>query len=820
MRLSLEGSYVGRIQEGLHHFFEHASIGKKISAISLILVIVPVLILGAMAYSSANQAVSNDIKQNLEIQVNDMQEASATVYNLTQNKVNDDLNLLRKTFYDRGTPEIVDGKMVFSGSSQYIINDNFEIVDGVQQLVGGAATIFQKEGDQAIRISTNVIGADGKRAVGTPVSQAVYDAVITKGETYYGTAVVVGKKYITAYEPIKNKSGNIIGILFVGVEENSTVGVLKDQIKRAKIGTTGYMFVIDSTGLTLIHPKNEGKNDSDLPFIKEIITKKNGYIHYTYNGVDKVAAFAYYQPFDWIIVANGNLSDFTGPIDAIRNTIIIVIILGVIGGMALSYVFSRSITRRMDQLVDLSHQVAIGNLSVTTHSTDSQDEIGVLSRSFTEVVKTFEKFRDEIQRISSAAAEGRLDVRGDPKHFQGDYSLIIEGVNETVDAMALPIKEAMRLSNEYAQGNFAARVDPDLKVQGEFVTFKNALDTIGTDISRAIAEVKKQMDELASDVEAINSNVEVVTGGISLANRSIEDVSEGTGQVAQIAGAVNTLAERSGDNTRQIMHAMQDLAVTVSSVAQKMNEVTSLTGSASDLSTRGKQVASRAETGMQGILQSSSDIEHMITDISNQMNEIGRIVDIIGSIAEQTNLLALNAAIEAARAGEAGLGFAVVAGEVKELATGSQKSAENIASIISTLQKKTSAITDAVRVSLTEVKTGNEAVVETLAIFNEIVGSIGEIDQNMNDVAAASEEQAASVEEVTATVHEFGEMVQQTAKESVGLAAASEESSAAVDQIASMITTVNTSMEEITKVVSKARDSTHQIDEEMNRFRI
>lgn len=812
---------MGRIQDRVNHFLEHSSIGRKISIISLVLVIIPVIILGAVAYTSAYNAVYNDIRQNLDIQVSDMQEASATVYNLTQNKVNDDLNLLRKSFYDKGKPGIVDGKMVLSsGSSQYTINDNFEIVDNIQQLVGGAATVFQKEGNQAIRISTNVIGADGKRAIGTPVSQAVYDAVIGKGETYYGTANVVGKKYITAYEPIKNASGEIIGILFVGVDENATVGVLKDQIKRAKIGTKGYMYVMDSKGILLIHPTNQGDDFSKYPFVQEMMTKKDGFIDYTFNETDKVAAYAYYQPFDWIIVASGSLSDFTGPIDAIRNTIVIIIILGVIGGVVVSLAFGRSITGRMNQLVDLSHQVTIGNLSAASDPSDSQDEIGVLCRSFSEVVQTFEQFRDEVQRISSAAAEGRLDVRGDPGKFQGDYATIIEGVNETVDAMALPIKEAMRLSNQYAQGNFAARVDPDLKVQGEFIVFRDALNTIGSDISRAIAEVKKQLNDLVADVEEVNANVESVTGGINLASRSIEDVSEGTGQVAQIASAVNNLAERSGDNTRQIMNAMQDLATTVSSVAQKMNEVTALTGSAAELSTRGKQVAGHAETGMQGILKSSADIEHMITDISNQMNEIGRIVDIISSIAEQTNLLALNAAIEAARAGNAGLGFAVVAGEVKELATGSQKSAENIASIISTLQKKTAAITDAVRTSLTEVKTGNEAVGETLIIFNEIVTSIGEIDKNMNDVAAASEEQAASVEEVTATVHEFGDMVQQTAKESIGLAAASEESSAAVDQIVTMITTVNTSMEQITQVVGEARESAGLIEKEMNRFKI
>ncbi|WP_245926510.1 methyl-accepting chemotaxis protein [Methanospirillum lacunae] len=785
------------------------------------MVIVPVLTLGAIAYTSAYNAVYSDISQNLGNQVSDMKDESATVYNLTQNKVNDDLNILRNSFYSKGTPEINDGKLILSsGSSRYVVNDNFEIVDGVQKLVGGAATIFQKEGDKAVRISTNVIGDDGKRAIGTTVSQAVYDAVINKGETYYGSAIVVGKPYITAYEPIKNAKGEIVGILFVGVEENATVGVLKSQIKAKKIGEKGYMYVLNSTGYTILHPTNEGKSDTDLPFIKEIITKKNGFIHYNYNGVEKVAAYAYYQPLDWIIIANGSLADFMGPIDAIRNTIILVIILGVIAGVAISYWFGNSISRRMTELVRVSEQITKGNLSVSVNESASMDEIGILNRSFLEVIRTFERFRDEVQTISFATAEGNLNVRGDSSKFQGDYALIIGGVNKTVDAMAIPIKEAMRLSGEYAKGDFSARVDQSLQLKGEFLTFRDALNTIGTDISEAITKVKQEVDGLSEAMGHVGANVNSVTSGMVEAHHSIEDVSKGTGQVAQIASAVNTMADHCGNSTKQIMNAMQDLATTVSEVATKMNDVTSLTGSASQLSERGKEVAGKAEAGMQGIMHSSSDIERMVTDINNQMSEIGRIVDIISSIAEQTNLLALNAAIEAARAGEAGLGFAVVAGEVKDLATGSQKSAENIASIITALQQKTALIADAVKVSLTEVKNGDEAVGESLAIFSDIVGSISEIDKNMNEVAAASQEQAASVEEVTATVHEFGDMIQKTAKESVGLAAASEESSAAVDQIVTMIDHVNTSMDEIRSVVSKALESTQFIEEEMSKFRI
>jgi len=350
---------MAQVREQINNFLNNATIGKKISIISLILVIVPVLVLGFFAYSSAHDAIYNDIKQNLQIQVDDMQDASATVYTLTQNKVNADLNVMRQTFYSKGKPTIRDGKMVLvSGSGDYTVNENYGIVDDVQKLLGGTATVFQKKGDQAIRISTNVIGEDGKRAIGTPVSEGVYDAVVIRGETYYGTANVVGKKYITAYEPIKDEKEGIIGILYVGVEEAETIGALNDQIKSKKVGENGYMYVLDSKGTLVIHPTLQGKNQvEELPFFKEIIANKNGFIQYNFQGAERIAAYAYFEPFDWIIVASGVLSDFTGPIDAIRNTIIIVMILGIIGGMSISYIFGRSITRRMNELVEISHRV-------------------------------------------------------------------------------------------------------------------------------------------------------------------------------------------------------------------------------------------------------------------------------------------------------------------------------------------------------------------------------------------------------------------------------------------------------------------------------
>ena len=97
------------------------------------------------------------------------------------------------------------------------MNNNFALVDAIQQQTGASATFFVKSGDDFVRIATNVKKDDGSRAVGTvldPKGKAF--AAIRNGQSYYGDANILGKAYTTGYEPIQGSDGNVIGIYFVG----------------------------------------------------------------------------------------------------------------------------------------------------------------------------------------------------------------------------------------------------------------------------------------------------------------------------------------------------------------------------------------------------------------------------------------------------------------------------------------------------------------------------------------------------------------------------------------------------------------------------
>jgi hypothetical protein len=138
-------------------------------------------------------------------------------------KVKAAMDVLKSNAAKLGPPKIegtdaVAGKQVpaiYFGSTK--MNNNFELVDEVVKQAGGTATIFVKSGDDYVRVATNVKKDDGSRAIGTildPKGKAI--ASIQKNEAFYGEVDILGKPYITGYEPIRDPSKSVIGIYYVG----------------------------------------------------------------------------------------------------------------------------------------------------------------------------------------------------------------------------------------------------------------------------------------------------------------------------------------------------------------------------------------------------------------------------------------------------------------------------------------------------------------------------------------------------------------------------------------------------------------------------
>ena len=162
----------------------------------------------------------------------------------------------------KGRPVTVEGRVVSDlrfGESGVALD--YEIVDQVVALMGGTATLFTRDGDNFVRISTNVKRADDVRAVGTildPKGEAI--AAINRGNSFYGVVDILGRSYITGYEPVRDASGETIGVYYVGylVETLSRIG---DQISTANLLQNGFVALIDEHGVPIFQSE---KADEEL----------------------------------------------------------------------------------------------------------------------------------------------------------------------------------------------------------------------------------------------------------------------------------------------------------------------------------------------------------------------------------------------------------------------------------------------------------------------------------------------------------------------------------------------------------------------------
>ncbi|WP_448190453.1 methyl-accepting chemotaxis protein [Azospirillum sp. sgz301742] len=130
-----------------------------------------------------------------------------------------------------------------------VLNENYEIVDNIKQITGGTATLFQ--GD--VRVATNVLKADGSRAIGTTLAAGpAYDAVLKQGVPYRGVVQILGEDYFAAYDPLKDKSGAVVGILYVGIKKSVVFQSFDGNMRLAALGVAGFAVLLAFPGFLLL----------------------------------------------------------------------------------------------------------------------------------------------------------------------------------------------------------------------------------------------------------------------------------------------------------------------------------------------------------------------------------------------------------------------------------------------------------------------------------------------------------------------------------------------------------------------------------------
>ncbi|WP_438943937.1 methyl-accepting chemotaxis protein [Pseudomonas sp. N8] len=482
-----------------------------------------------------------------------------------------------------------------------VLNNNFKEVDDFKAMTAGVATVFVRSGDDFIRVSTSVSKQDGTRAIGTVLDRAgpAYGPVIS-GQSYIGRALLFGRFYMSQYTPVRDSSGKIIAVLYVGFDYTDAQNAQFENLKRFRIGQTGSLALLDEQNKWLVPPAGVQALDNATAAITALIKKPGKGAFWTDTAEDFYSVAVPFEDGPWAVVASMPKAEIRAVTWSVGTQLAIGSLLAMLLAVGSAMWLLRSKLAPLGDLVRQAEALGAGDLSVRLN-VSSHDEIGQLARAF----------------------------------------------------------------NQMSQ----------------------ALSTMVEHIRKASQEV--------------NSRAQALSG---LSSGAYEGMEQQSGEITSMAGAV------------------EEFSATSLNIADNMGNTERLAQENAQQTRIGRTSMDEASSSLEQIAGALNSTASVINTLGQRSQEIGGIVGVITSIAEQTNLLALNAAIEAARAGEQGRGFAVVADEVRSLASRTRQATDEISSMINSIQQETGN-------AISTMEQGNLLMQEGLSRNANVASALARIDE-------------------------------------------------------------------------------------------
>lgn len=289
---------------------------------------------------------------------------------------------------------------------------------------------------------------------------------------------------------------------------------------------------------------------------------------------------------------------------------------------------------------------------------------------------------------------------------------------------------------------------------------------------RLQAKSEDEVGELVTHFNRFMEKLQTLVKDIVNTSLPLADLAQ---NLSQLTEATNRTIEVQQAAANQAKSAVDNMNHSVSEVASNAADAASAADEASAASSNGQRVVNSTVNSIQTLAKNVSDSAEVIKQLEKDSNQVGVVLDVIKGIAEQTNLLALNAAIEAARAGEQGRGFAVVADEVRTLASRTQQSTEEIQNTIQQLQSAARSAVNVMASGTSQADVSVEEAAKAGESLTLIATTISRISAMNGQIASSTDEQQAVATQIVGFVDEIHTRTDETSRNSAQLASVSNE---------------------------------------------
>jgi hypothetical protein len=453
------------------------------------------------------------------------------------------------------------------------------VVDSIRTVTNATSTIFERmnsEGDM-LRVATNVIGDDGKRAIGTFIPAVGADgqpnpvvSTVLRGDTFVGRAFVVNAWYMAAYEPLIDSRKNVTGMLYVGVPEARATEALRRSILNMKVGATGYIFVLNAAGTMRGHYviSQGGQRDGEdvwesrdgkgKLFVQEICQKATALgpnematqLYPWKNSIDngsypKIARIKYFKPWDWVIGASLPEDEMYATVTEVgrishRSTAILFMIGAVtlVITCAIWWFQANGMTRRTDRIIrELSRASKTVSSAAVQVSTTSRQ----LAQDARKQAASNDKITDSLQQMGSGAQQN-LDHASALKQLAAEARGTAEGGALQMHAMTDTMSQIQSAGADVVKIN---RIIDEIAFQTNILALNAAVEAARAgEAGLGFAVVAEEVRNLARrSADAARETSEKIQRSMSAGQRGVSVADEVAGKLEVIAASTRKLDE-------------------------------------------------------------------------------------------------------------------------------------------------------------------------------------------------------------------------------------------------------------------------------------